>query len=107
MWSGGVSGPNDADAGCHLVRATRELVEHGAGLVLVCRLTQKLAIEGDDGVGRDGQLIGLGVLGGNGGSLSALDKRKRGLIIKRSLVDVSGNDANVIARLAHQLDAAR
>ena len=66
-----VSGSNDADAGCDLVRAPRELVEHGAGFVLVCRLTQNLVIEGNDGVGRDGQLIGLGVLGGNGGSLSA------------------------------------
>lgn len=46
-------------------------MEHGAGFVLVCRLAQKLAIEGDDGVGRDSQLIGLGVLGGNGGGLSA------------------------------------
>ena len=67
----GVSGSNDADAGCDLVRAPRELVEHGAGFVLVCRLTQNLAIEGDDGVGRNGQLTGIGVLGGNGGSLGA------------------------------------
>ena len=101
---------NDADAGCDLVRAARKLTEHGARLVLGCRLAQNLAVKGDDGVGRDRQLIGLGILGSNGsrlGACQALDKCERGLAVEGSLVDFCGNHANVIPCLAHQLDAAR
>ena len=110
MRSCSVAGFNDADAGRHLVRAARKLAEHGARLVLVCRLTQNHAIEGDDGIGRDGQFVGLGMLGRDGssfGTRQALDERKRSFAIKRRFIDVCGNYANVIARLAHQLYAAR
>ena len=110
MRGGRIACLNDADAGCDLVRAARKLTEHGARLVLGCRLAQNLAVEGDDGVGRDGQLIGLGILGSNGsrlGACQALDKRERGLAIKGRFVDIRGNHANVVACLAHQLYAAR
>ncbi len=71
MRGGRVACLNDADAGCDLVRAPRKLTEHGARFVLGCRLAQNLAVKGDDGVGRDRQLIGLGMFGGNGGGFGA------------------------------------
>ena len=52
----------------------------------------------------------LVVGGGDGsgfGACQALDERKRSFAIKRRLVDICWNHANVIARFAHQLDAAR
>ena len=71
MRSCSVAGFNDADAGCDLVRAARKLAEHGACLVPVCRLAQNMAVKGDNSIGRDGQFVGLGMLGGNGGGFGA------------------------------------
>jgi len=78
-----------------VVAAAGEQVEAGAHLGLVRGLGQDAAADGDDGVGREDELVRAGGGRGNGGLFGGdppgIEPRDLGLA--RGLVDVGGCDA--------------
>ena len=67
----------------------------------------QVVIQHDDGVaGDDGVAAGGGVRGGGLHPRKALDEREGRLIGMRRLVDVGGAHGDVVAGIAHELDAS-
>ena len=96
----------DAHAGVHVVGAARQAPQEPAGVVVVDRLAEQVAVEVDGGVGRDHQLAGRGHCGGLLPG-QALDVGRPGLAGPHRLVEVGRAQLEGQPQPREQLEAPR